>query len=321
MYMCNISMIFIPTNGWPMQGNRQVSCRISKSDDLPWGIRLLPQARGSARLGPRHRCVPSWVEPPIIMPLKVAGHWFFRAGLFVGYIHTYNIFMYTIYIYVIYIYISYIYIYISHIYIYIIYIYVSHIYIYHIYIYTHHIYIYIDRYMFPWFGRCVTGQLFVSKVHGLACSSRFCKRSCNHSHISSHKTFVQEPFIDPPPLQLPLHCPQFELALGDIPQWTFAVGPWLTFWAWSFLGGHFTTWLHEQASSYYWTWRWEQQVARQRSTASRRTEEFDTEGRSIRSAGLAILCLPPQVIWSRLSVRLVPQVLLLYQRQVLQGLM
>ena len=37
-------------------------------------------------------------------------------------------------------------------------------------------------------------------------------------------TFVQEPFIDPPPLQLPLQCPQFELALGDIPQWTFAAG-------------------------------------------------------------------------------------------------
>jgi hypothetical protein len=119
MCMCNISMIFTPTNGRPMQGNRQVSWRISKSDDLPWGIRLLPQARGSARLGPRHRCVPSWVEPPIIMPLKVAGHWFFRAGLFVGYIHTYDIFMYTIYHHIL----SYIIIYIYHILSYISYIY------------------------------------------------------------------------------------------------------------------------------------------------------------------------------------------------------
>ena len=40
-------------------------------------------------------------------------------------------------------------------------------------------------------------------------------------------TFVQEPFIDPPRLQLPLHWPQFELALGDIPQWTFAAGVFL----------------------------------------------------------------------------------------------
>ena len=46
------------------------------------------------------------------------------------------------------------------------------------------------------------------------------------------KTFVQEPFIDPPPLQPPLHCPQFELAFEDIPLWTFAAGVfWCADWA------------------------------------------------------------------------------------------
>ena len=130
------------------------------------------------------------------------------------------------------------------------------------------------------------------------------------------KTFVQEPFIDPPPLQLPLHCPQFELALEDIPLWTFAAGVFCGLLIGTLIGllslirlrwrrlisrafsqeqrrgarqpretsrpfHKVVAWMSRPAHD-YWTWRWEQQVARRGSTVSRRTEELDAEGRPTR---------------------------------------